>query len=41
MSILIAGGSGLIGASLVRMIVELGECPTLFYIAPIQPVLLP
>ena len=41
MSILIAGGSGSIGASLMRMIVELGERPTLFDIAPIHPVLLP
>jgi len=39
MSILITGGSGLIGASLTRMIVELGERPTLFDIAPIHPVL--
>ena len=39
MSILIAGGSGLIGASLTQMIVELGERPTIFDIAPIHPVL--
>ena len=39
MSILITGGSGLIGASLTRMIVELGERPTLFDIAPIHPIL--
>ena len=37
MSILITGGSGLIGASLTRMIVELGERPTLFDIAPYSP----
>ena len=37
MSILIAGGSGSIGASPMR--VTLGERPTLFYIAPILPVL--
>ena len=39
MSILITGGSGLIGASLTRMIVELGERPVLFDIAPIPPIL--
>lgn len=35
MSILITGGSGLIGASLTRMIVESGERPIVFDIAPI------
>jgi len=35
---LIAGGSGLIGASLTQIIVELGERPTIFDIAPIHPV---
>jgi len=39
MSILITGGSGLIGASLTRMIVDLGERPTIFDIAPIHPIL--
>ena len=39
MSILITGGSGLIGASLTQMIVELGERPTIFDIAPIHPIL--
>jgi len=39
MSILITGGSGLIGASLMQMIVELGERPTIFDIAPIHPIL--
>jgi threonine 3-dehydrogenase len=39
MSILITGGSGLIGASLTRMIVEFGERPILFDIAPIHPIL--
>ncbi len=39
MSILITGGSGLIGASLTQMIVELGEHPTIFDIAPISPAL--
>jgi UDP-glucose 4-epimerase len=39
MSILIAGGSGLIGASLTQMIVELEERPTIFDIAPIHPIL--
>ena len=39
MSILITGGSGLIGASLTQMIVELGERPALFDIAPIPPIL--
>ncbi len=39
MSILITGGSGLIGASLTRMIVELGEHPAVFDIAPIHPIL--
>jgi nucleoside-diphosphate-sugar epimerase len=39
MSILITGGSGLIGASPAQMIVERGESPVLFDIAPIHPVL--
>jgi threonine 3-dehydrogenase len=39
MSILITGGSGLIGASLTRMITESGERPTVFDIAPIHPIL--
>ena len=39
MSILITGGSGLIGASLTQMIVEGGERPVLFDIAPIHPIL--
>ncbi len=39
MSILITGGSGLIGASLMQMIVELGERPTIFDIGPIHPIL--
>jgi nucleoside-diphosphate-sugar epimerase len=39
MSILITGGSGLIGASLMRMIVELGERPAIFDIAPSPPML--
>ena len=39
MSILITGGSGLIGASLTQMIVELGERPVLFDIAPIPAIL--
>ena len=39
MSILITGGSGLIGASLTRMMVELGEHPAVFDIAPIHPIL--
>jgi len=39
MSILITGGSGLIGASLTQMIVELGEHPTNFDIAPVPPAL--
>ena len=37
MSILITGGSGFIGASLTRMIVELGERPVIFDIAPSSP----
>jgi threonine 3-dehydrogenase len=39
MSILITGGSGLIGASLTRMIVELGERPAIFDVAPSPPIL--
>ena len=39
MSILITGGSGLIGASLTRMIIESGGHPSVFDIAPIHPVL--
>ena len=39
MSILITGGSGLIGASLTRMIVDLGERPVLIDIAPVHPIL--
>jgi nucleoside-diphosphate-sugar epimerase len=39
MSILITGGSGLIGASLTQMIVDLGEGPAIFDIAPIHPIL--
>ena len=39
MLILITGGSGLIGASPAQMIVERGESPVLFDIAPIHPVL--
>ena len=39
MTILITGGSGLIGASLTRMMVELGEHPAVFDIAPIHPIL--
>jgi threonine 3-dehydrogenase len=39
MAILITGGSGLIGASLTRMMVELGEHPVVFDIAPIHPIL--
>ncbi len=39
MSILITGGSGLIGASLTQMIVDEGERPVLFDIAPIHPIL--
>ena len=40
MPILITGGSGLIGASLTQMIVELGERPAIFDIAPVHPILL-
>jgi nucleoside-diphosphate-sugar epimerase len=39
MSILITGGSGLIGASLTQCIVGRGERPALFDIAPIHPML--
>ena len=39
MSILITGGSGLIGASLTQMIVELGERPIIFDVAPSPPIL--
>lgn len=39
MTILITGGSGLIGASLTRMIIEAGERPAVFDIAPIHPIL--
>jgi threonine 3-dehydrogenase len=39
MSILVTGGSGLIGASLTRMIVELGERPAIFDVAPSPPIL--
>jgi nucleoside-diphosphate-sugar epimerase len=39
MTILITGGSGLIGASLTRMMIELGEHPAVFDIAPIHPIL--
>jgi threonine 3-dehydrogenase len=39
MSILITGGSGLIGASLTQMIVELGERPVIFDVAPSPPAL--
>ena len=39
MPILITGGSGLIGASLTRMIIEQGEHPVVFDIAPIHPIL--
>lgn len=39
MSILITGGSGLIGASLTRLIVELGERPAIFDVAPSPPIL--
>ena len=39
MSILITGGSGLIGASLTQMIVDLGERPAIFDIAPVHPAL--
>ena len=39
MSILITGGSGLIGASLTQMIVELGKRPVVIDIAPVHPIL--
>jgi UDP-glucose 4-epimerase len=39
MSILITGGSGLIGASPAQMIVDLGERPAIFDIAPFHPIL--
>jgi nucleoside-diphosphate-sugar epimerase len=39
MSILITGGSGLIGASLTQMIVELGERPAILDVAPSPPIL--
>ncbi len=39
MTILITGGSGLIGASLARMLIEAGERPAVFDIAPIHPIL--
>jgi len=39
MSILITGGSGLIGASLTQMIVESGERPVIFDVAPSPPAL--
>ena len=39
MAILITGGSGLIGASLTRMLIESGEHPAVFDIAPIHPAL--
>jgi threonine 3-dehydrogenase len=39
MSILITGGSGLIGASLTQMIVELGKRPVVIDIAPVHPTL--
>jgi len=39
MSILITGRSGFIGASLTQMIVEVGECLSIFDIAPIHPIL--
>jgi nucleoside-diphosphate-sugar epimerase len=39
MAILITGGSGLIGASLTRMMVESGERPVLIDIAPVHPIL--
>jgi nucleoside-diphosphate-sugar epimerase len=39
MSILITGGSGLIGASLTQVTIEGGERPVLFDIAPIHPIL--
>ena len=39
MTILITGGSGLIGASLTRMLIESGERPAVFDIAPIHPAL--
>ena len=39
MSILITGGSGLIGASLTQFILGRGERPVLFDIAPIYPIL--
>ena len=39
MAILITGGSGLIGASLTRMLIESGERPAVFDIAPIHPAL--
>jgi UDP-glucose 4-epimerase len=39
MAILITGGSGLIGASLTRMMVESGERPVVLDIAPVHPIL--
>jgi nucleoside-diphosphate-sugar epimerase len=39
MAILITGGSGLIGASLTRMMIESGEHPVVFDIAPVHPAL--
>jgi len=39
MAILITGGSGLIGASLTKMMIESGERPAVFDIAPVHPAL--
>ncbi len=39
MTILITGGSGLIGASLARLVIEAGERPVVFDIAPVHPIL--
>jgi threonine 3-dehydrogenase len=39
MATLITGGSGLIGASLTRMMIESGEHPAVLDIAPIHPIL--
>jgi UDP-glucose 4-epimerase len=39
MAILITGGSGLIGASLTRMMIESGARPVVIDIAPVHPIL--
>jgi threonine 3-dehydrogenase len=41
MATLITGGSGLIGASLTRMMIESGERPVVIDIAPVHPILKP